>query len=224
MVITFSIFLIWLCEFIAEVVLCCAPVYWFLKPFRYLMGACAIMDLVKLGIHQDYALYASIWGFWRIVEICWLAWIACDFVTLLNPLYKDTASVRIPYAFVLSAAIYAGPPDTIDKFYAFQTVGLLVSALVFCIGCLISIAQRFEELAVTVGLLCCTQICAGEICRQMGYHPKIAQILWCAGLVLIAHAIIKYQPPDFPFPPPRPARASMIAAMTPAPNDAQPGI
>lgn len=182
------------------------------------MGATAIVDVLKVCVHNDYALYASIWGVWRIVEICWLTLIAGHFFALLNPRYMDTSIVRIPYVIVVSAAILNGPPHTMNSFYTFQSFGLLVCVLVVGAGVVVSLVERFEEVAIAIGILCALQAFAGEVMVTMGYHPALTQILWLAGLIFIAHTIFRYEP-DLP----APIAPRRITETAPTPRDAQAG-
>lgn len=194
--ITFSSELIWLCEIIAEVVLFVLLTYVWARPLRWLIGAVAIMDVVKWAVHNDIRVYANLWVAWRTIEVCWLAYLACHFLTLLTPKLRDGTVVRIPYAIVVSAAILNGPPHTMEDFYAFQRFGLLVVIFTVCYGVFTAVQIRFEDMTCVIGLLAALQVIAGEVMLGMGYHPKLGQMCWLLGVLLLVHTTFTYEPDE----------------------------
>jgi hypothetical protein len=191
---SFGIDVLWLCEFIAEVVLAVVLTYTWARPLRWLIAATAAMDIVKVLVHKDYHTYAHLWGAWRIVEVCWLAWIAGHFLGLLAPKLRDSTVIRIPYAIVVSAAILNGPPRAMDDFYTFQKFGLMIVIFTVIYGVFTAVAIRFEDITLTLGLLAALQIIAGEVMLGMGYHPKVSQMCWLVGLALVTHTVFTYEP------------------------------
>ena len=192
--ITASMSVMWLGEFIAEVVLFLVPTYWFVRPFRWLAGATAAVDVVKWMVRHDLHAYAHLWAMWRVVEVCWLVWIASDMLLLLVPRLRRSPLVRLPYALVVAAAIVNGPPSTIRQLVLFQDFGLLIAAGVISYAVLTSVARRYEEIAIGLGLLGIMQAAAGEVVQRMGYFPQVGQAAWIAGLILVLHALLRYEP------------------------------